>query len=52
MVSVAEQYRAVLDGDQEPIKSAETIATYLPGTTFSSGCYHGIEGTQFQVQIE
>lgn len=52
MVAVAEQYRAVLDGAQDTTESAATIAAFLPGTAFSNGFYHGIEGNQFHVQGE
>lgn len=44
MVAVARVFRDVLDGRSEPAAAFETLGGLVPGTPFSNGFYHGMEG--------
>jgi collagenase-like PrtC family protease len=44
MVAVARLFRDVLDGVRAPAAAFEMLGGLVPGTPFSNGFYHGVEG--------
>ncbi len=46
MIKVAQTYRDVLDGREEPGKSIIELEEFVNFAPFSNGFYHGVEGTR------